>query len=33
LGAAERQARALGSQVQSLDSRVKELEDHLRARR
>jgi hypothetical protein len=33
LGATERQAQALGSQVQSLDSRLKELEDDLRRRR
>jgi peptidoglycan hydrolase CwlO-like protein len=33
LGANERQAQLLGSQIQSLDLRLKELQDALRARR
>ena len=33
LGANERQAQLLGSQIQALDLRLKELEDGLRARR
>src|SRR5262245_64013619 len=33
LDATERQAQALGSHVQSLDLRLKDIEDHLRARR